>query len=429
MAKPGYLTLDDFNYRGKTVLLRVDINSPIDPKTKKIANDNRIVQSLPTIRELVNKGAKIVIIAHQGDTLDYQNLISLPEHGEKLSQKLGREVQFIDDVAGPAAREKIKNLKEGEILLLDNLRFLTEEVSTFEDAVKLTPEEMVHTYLVRNLAPLADYYVNDAFAAAHRNSPSMVAFQELLPSAAGILYDKEVTALTTVLENPKRPCVFLLGGAKISDAFSMMKKVLAEGSADYVLTAGVTGQVMHLALGKRLGSPSETFITDRGLEKFVAPAREYLKDYPNKLRIPLDFGIDDDSRRHEVSADELPIESLIIDIGAKTIEEYSKILKKAGTIFVNGPAGIYEQEIGAYGTKELWKIIGEARGYSVIGGGDTVASAVRLGDLSKINHVCTGGGALIQFLSGKKLPLVEAMKKARKRWGVKENQGRASRGT
>lgn len=429
MAKPGYLTLDDFNYRGKTVLLRVDINSPIDPKTKKIANDNRIVQSLPTIRELVNKGAKIIIIAHQGDTLDYQNLISLREHAQKLSQKLGQEVQFIDDVAGPAAREKIKNLKEGEILLLDNLRFLTEEVSTFEDAVKLTPEEMVHTYLVRNLAPLADYYVNDAFAAAHRNSPSMVAFQELLPSAAGILYDKEVTALTTVLENPKRPCVFLLGGAKISDAFSMMKKVLAEGSADYVLTAGVTGQVMHLALGKRLGSPSETFITDRGLEKFVAPAREYLKDYPNKLRIPLDFGIDDDSRRHEVSADELPIESLIIDIGAKTIEEYSKILKKAGTIFVNGPAGIYEQEIGAYGTKELWKIIGEARGYSVIGGGDTVASAVRLGDLSKINHVCTGGGALIQFLSGKKLPLVEAMKKARKRWGVKENQGRASRGT
>jgi phosphoglycerate kinase len=202
----------------------------------------------------------------------------------------------------------------------------------------------------------------------------------------------------------------------------MIEKVLTEGSADYVLTAGVTGQIMHLALGKRLGSPSEKFITDRGLEKFVAPAREYLKDYPDKLRIPLDFGIDDGGRRHEVSADELPIESLIIDIGAKTIEEYGKILRKAGTIFVNGPAGIYEQEIGAYGTKELWKIIGEARGYSVIGGGDTVASAARLGDLSKINHVSTGGGALIRFLSGKKLPLVEAMKKARKRWGAKENQ-------
>jgi len=420
MAKRDYLTLDDFDYRGKTVLLRVDINSPIDAKTKKIANENRIVQSLPTIRELVNKEAKLVIIAHQGDTLDYQNLIPLREHAEKLSQKLGQEVQFIDDVAGPAAREKIKNLKAGKILLLDNLRYLTEEASTFEDAVKLTPEEMAHTYLVRNLAPLVDYYVNDAFAAAHRSSPSMVAFQELLPSAVGILYDKEVTALTTVLENPKRPCVFLLGGAKISDAFDMMKKALAEGSADYILTAGITGQIMHLARGKKLGSPSEKVIIDRGLEKFVAPARELLKDYLDKLRIPLDFAVDDGGRRREVSIDELPIENLIIDIGAKTIEEYGKILRKAGTIFVNGPAGIYEQEIGAYGTKELWKIIGEARGYSVIGGGDTVASAARLGDLSKINYVCTGGGALIRFLSGKKLPLVEAMKKARKRWEVKE---------
>ena len=410
MAKQDYLTLDDFDYQGKTVLLRVDINSPIDPKTKKITNDNRIIQSLPTIRELVKRGAKLVIIAHQGDTLDYQNLISLREHAAKLSQKLGQEVQFIDDVAGPAAREKVKSLKEREILLLDNLRYLTEEVSTFEGAVKLTPKEMGHTYLVRNLAPLVDYYVNDAFAAAHRNAPSMVAFQELLPSAAGILYDKEVTALNKVLQNPGRPCVFLLGGAKISDAFSMMKKVLAEGSADYVLTAGVTGQVMHLALGKRLGSPSERLLTDRGLEKYVEPARDYLKNYPERLLLPLDFGIDDGGRRREVTADQLPIESLIVDIGHKTVEEYGKIISKAGTIFVNGPAGIYEQEIGAYGTEKLWEIIGAAKGFSVIGGGDTVASVARLGDLSRINHVCTGGGALIRFLSGVKLPLVEAMK-------------------
>jgi phosphoglycerate kinase len=264
---------------------------------------------------------------------------------------------------------------------------------------------------VRNLAPLIDYYVNDAFAAAHRNAPSMVAFQELVPSAAGILYDKEVTALNTVLENPRRPCVFLLGGAKISDAFSMMKKVLSEGSADYVLTSGVTGQVMHLALGRKLGLPSEKFITDRGLDKFTAPAQEYLKDYPDKLRIPLDFAIDDGGQRHEITAEELPSQGLIIDIGAKTVAEYGKILKRAGTIFVNGPAGVYEQEIGAYGTRALWQIICDAEGYSVIGGGDTVASASRLGDLSKIDHVSTGGGALIRFLSGIKLPLLEAMKR------------------
>lgn len=374
MFKRDYLTLDDFEYRDKTVLLRVDINSPIDPRTKKIVNENRIDKSLPTIKKLTDLAAKLVIIAHQGDTLDYHNLISLKEHTRILSQKLGKLVQFIDDVAGPTARERIKNLKQGEILLLDNLRYLTEEVSTFENNVKLSPEEMTHTYLVRNIAPLVDYYVNDAFAAAHRNSPSMVAFQELLPSAVGVLYDREVSTLTKVLKEPKRPCVFLLGGAKISDAFGMMKKVLVE------------------------------------------PAKEYLKNYPGKLLYPLDFGVYDEGKRGEVTADELPVEKQIIDIGPKTTGKYEKIIEKAGTIFVNGPAGIYEEKMGAYATKELWRIIGEAKDYSVIGGGDTVTSVTRLGDLRKISYVCTGGGALIRFLSGTKLPLVEAMKKARERW-------------
>ena len=261
MAENDYLTLKDFNYRGQTVLLRVDINSPIDPETKQIVNENRIVESLPTIRELIAQQAKLVIIAHQGDTLDYHNLIPLKEHAECLSGKLGQEVKFIDDFAGPAARNKIKSLKAGEVLLLDNLRYLTEEASTFEDAIKLTPAEMTQTYLVRNLAPLIRYYVNDAFAAAHRNAPSMVAFQELVPSATGMLYDKELSTIRRVMENPKRPCVFLLGGAKISDAFSMMDKALSESCADYVLTSGLTGQVMHLAQGKKLGSPSAVSYT------------------------------------------------------------------------------------------------------------------------------------------------------------------------
>ena len=413
-AKKDYLTLDDFDYQGKTVLLRVDINSPVDPQTKKIVNENRINRSLPTIKRLSKTGAKLVIIAHQGDTLDYQNLISLKEHSQKLSQKLKKPVRFIDDTAGPAARQKIKTLREGEILLLENLRFLTEEVSTFENDVQLSPWEMTQTYLVRNLAPLFDCYVNDAFAAAHRSCPSMVAFQEILPSAAGLLYDEEITTLTKILKNPQRPCVFLLGGAKISDAFGMMKKVLAQGSADYILTCGITGEIMHLAQGKKLGFPTEKFIKDRGLERFIDPAKEYLKNYPEKILYPLDFGVDNRGKRVEVSVDDLPIEHLIIDIGPETVEEYHKILKKAGTIFVNGPAGIYERETGFYGTKELWQIIAGSKGYSVIGGGDTVNSAARLlgKDLSKIDYICTGGGALVSFLSGIELPLVKAMKKA-----------------
>ena len=413
-AKKDYLTLDDFNYQGKTVLLRVDINSPVDSQTKKIVNENRIDRSLPTIKRLSKAGAKLVIIAHQGDTLDYQNLISLKEHSERLSQKLKKPVQFIDDIAGPAARQKIKTLREGEILLLENLRFLAEEVSTFENNVQLSPGEMTQTYLVKNLAPLFDCYVNDAFAAAHRSCPSMVAFQEILPSAAGLLYDEEINTLTKILKNPQRPCVFVLGGAKISDAFGMMKQVLTKGSADYILTCGVTGEIMHLARGKKLGSPTEKFIKERGLERFVKPAKEYLKNYPEKVLYPLDFGADDEGKRVEVSADDLPIEQLIIDIGPETVEQYRKILEKAGTIFVNGPAGIYEKETGSYGTKELWQIIAKAKGYSVIGGGDTVNSATRLlgKDLSKIDYICTGGGALVSLLSGIELPLVKAMKKA-----------------
>ena len=161
-------SLDQFDYDGKTVLLRVDINSPIDGETKRIVNENRIQKSIPTIKHLLDGGAKLAMIAHQGDTLDYQNLIPMEEHAEKLSGYLGTGVSYIDDVCGPAAQERVRSLRPGEAVLLGNLRYLSEEISTFENAVKLKPDEMLDTYLVRGLAPLIDYYVNDAFAAAHR---------------------------------------------------------------------------------------------------------------------------------------------------------------------------------------------------------------------------------------------------------------------
>jgi len=408
-------SIDQFDYRGKTVLLRADINSPIDPETKGIINDNRIDKSIPTILELADQGAKLVLIAHQGDTLDYQNLISLREHAQKLSQKMRREVQFIDDVAGPAARQRIKGLSDGEVLLLDNLRYLVEEVSTFENHVKLTPEEMTQTYLVRNLAPLMDYYVNDAFAAAHRDAPSMVGFQELLPSAGGRLLMDELNALSTIMDHPARPCVFVLGGLKISDAFGMLKQALSQGIADLVLTAGVTGQVMLIARGIHLGQDSEQFIRDRSLDAFIPLSKEYLSLYPEKLHLPLDVAVDDGGNRREVSVDMLPSQGLIIDIGEKTIEAYEEIIAQAGTIFVNGPAGMYEKEIGSKGTTRLWSAVAKAPGFSVIGGGDTVSSASKLVDVSEIGFVCTGGGALIRYLSGQRLPVLDALVRATER--------------
>ena len=407
----GIRPLEAFDYYKKTVILRVDINSPIDPVTKKIVNENRINMSIPTIKYLLDNKAKLAIIAHQGDTLDYQNLIPLTEHADKLSGLLGVKVKYIDDVAGPEAQEAVRSLKPGEAVLLGNLRYLCEEISTFEDAVKLKPEEMLNTYLVRNLAPLADYYVNDAFAAAHRNAPSMVAFQELLPTAGGILLMNEIEALTKVME---MPAVFVLGGAKISDAFGMMKQVLQNGTADKILACGITGEVMLLAQGISIGQKKEKFIKDRSLDVFIAPAKEYLREYPGKIVVPVDLAYEKDGQRAEVLVEELPVEEMFMDVGTKTIEVFKHEIESAGTIFVNGPAGAYENKLFEKGTKEIWNAIAGAKGYSVIGGGDTVTAATKFIDTNRINYVCTAGGAMVRFLSGKKLPLIEAMKKASK---------------
>jgi phosphoglycerate kinase len=402
-------TLDDLDVAGRRVLLRVDINSPIDPETGLIADETRIDKSLPTVRDLADGGARVVIIAHQGDTLDYHNLVSLREHAVKLSSKLGRPVGFIDDVAGPAARERIVALEDGDILLLDNLRFLTEEVSTFEGAVKLTPAEMTKTYLVRNLAPLFDVYVNDAFAAAHRNAPSMVAFQEVLPSAGGRLLAAEVAALSSVADEPARPCRFILGGLKISDAFSMLRKVLTEGIADEVLTTGIVGQVFLLASGVRLGEGSEQFVADRSLDVFVPEAAEYLVAFPDRIRVPLDVAVERNGTRVEILIADLPVSEAIIDIGSATMAEYEERIATAATVFVNGPAGVYERDTGAEGTRRLWAAVAASPATSVIGGGDTVSSAGRFIDTSQIDFVSTGGGALIRYLSGQPLPLLAAM--------------------
>jgi len=410
----GILTLDDFDFRGKTVILRVDINSPVDPKTKRIANDNRIRKSAPTIRELSNLGARVVMLAHQGDTEDYQNLISLEEHAGLLAAAMGKTVGFIDDIAGPAAIERVRSLRSGEVLLLNNVRYLTEEVSTFVNFVKLTPAQMAQTRLVRNLAPLADFYVCEAFAAAHRYAPSLVGFAEVLPSAGGRLFIEEFGALARVKETPKHRCVYVLGGARIADAFSMMKQILNEGAADWVLTSGLTGEVMTLAKGYRLGDPTERLIDEKGLTPFIASARELLAAYGDHILTPTDFAVDDVGRQ-EIGLVDLPTSRLLVDIGAQTIKRYIEVIQTAATIFVNGPAGVYEKPASALGTERLWNAIADAPGYSVIGGGDSVAAGAQFKVLDRMGYVCTSGGGMVRFLSGQELPVVTALRRAAQR--------------
>jgi phosphoglycerate kinase len=336
----------------------------------------------------------------------------MAEHAEKLTGYLGTQVDYIDDVCGPAALEKVRSLQPGQAVLLGNLRYLSEEISTFENAVKLQPNEMLNTYLVRSLAPLIDIYVNDAFAAAHRNAPSMVAFQELKPTAAGDLLFDEVAALDKVMKAPEHPSIFILGGAKISDAFGMMKQVLESGTADKILSCGITGEIMLLAGGYRLGDTKEQFLKDRGLDVFVADAESYLKEFGDKIEMPSDLAYEENGKRCEISIEDLPAEQVFMDIGAKTIAAYEEVIAGAGTLFVNGPPGVYENELFENGTKAIWNAIAAADGYSVIGGGDTVTAATKYVDLNDISYVCTAGGAMVRYLSGKKLPLMIAMDNA-----------------
>ena len=409
----GIKSIIGVDVKGKTVLFRPDINSPID-SSGKIVNRNRLEKTVPTLKYISDGGAKIAIIAHQGDTLDYQNLIPMREHAEILSELSGVKVDYIDDVAGDAAIAAIGNLKEGEAILLGNLRYLTEEVSTFEKDVKLTPQQMLNTYLVRRLGGEADIYVNDAFSAAHRNAPSMVAFEELMPSYAGPLFFKEYEALWRVMNCAEKPVVFVLGGAKISDAFGMMGKVLKDGVADKILTMGVTGVVMRLAEGKKIGKLYEKWLSDHDLTVFVDQAKELLRDYKDKFILPVDFAVEENGVRKEVNLDELPLDDkMFLDIGENSIAAFESAIAEAGTIFVNGPAGVYENPIFAEGTRRVWKAVAAAKGYSVIGGGDTVTAASKFVNVADIDYVCTAGGAMVRFLSGKTLPLIRAMSKAK----------------
>lgn len=405
-------SLDGINLKGKKVLLRPDINSPIDPQTGAIVSDDRIVKTIPVIRELIDGGAAVAIIAHQGDTLDYQNLTDLSVHAARIEELLGRPVEYLDDVCGPAAIARVKALQPGEIVILGNLRYLTEEVSTFEKDVKLTAEQYGRTRLVQRLAPLFDLYVNDAFSAAHRNAASMVAFQELLPTAAGPLLFREYAELFNVLHNAVKPVVFVLGGAKISDAFGMMKPVLENGTADTILTTGVTGIVFLAAAGIPIGEKETNFLRDKDLLGFIDDAKNYLLDYPEKFVLPLDLAFEKNGLRVEADAADLPGNALFLDIGPKTVAFCANVLAGAKTIFANGPAGLYEDERFAAGTRGIWEAIAASDGHSVIGGGDTVSSASKFIDLSRITYVSTAGGAMVRFMSGKKLPLILAMEKA-----------------
>ena len=406
---PKFLTLDDFDVKDKTVLVRVDFNSPVDPETKKVLSDTRIrAHGETTIKELAEKGAKVVILAHQGRPGE-PDFISLEQHAEILGKILGKPVKFVDDVYGEKAQKAIRELKSGEILVLDNVRKFPGERK------KATPEEHSKSELVMNLAPLADIFVNDAFAAAHRAHASIVGFTVLLPSAAGRIMERELKALSKVLENPEKPCVYILGGAKADDSLQISKYVLDNNIADHVLTGGITGHLFLVARGYDLGKPNMELLEKKELMGLVPGIKELMEKYPGKIETPVDLAVEVEGKRKEITVEELPTEHPIYDIGTKTIEKYSQIISNAKSIVFSGPPGVYEKEEFLKGTKGLFEAIASSNAFSLVGGGHSVAAVHSLGLADKMSYISTAGGALIEFLMGKELPGVVALEKAASR--------------
>ena len=412
----GMYTLDDFNLKGKTILARFDMNSPLDPKTREPLDVTRIKSSLSTLRELSEKGAKTVILIHQGSDIEYHNYSSTEPHTRVIAQLLGMPVSYIDDVCGPAARDKIRNLENSQILMLENVRFMAEEMTLFETKLNLTSEEQAKTLVVRKLAPLVDLYICDAFAAAHRSQPTLVGLEEVLPSAMGRLLEKEITALNQLLKNPGKPCIFILGGAKIQDAFLMINSILKNNIADLILTTGLVAQVMLLAKGISLGKPSEDLIKKKNLEEYIDKSKDILNKFKNKIELPIDLAYSLSGERKEVKVSNLPIDYTLMDIGSNTIAKYEQIIKDAKTIFFNGPAGVFEKTETELGTKFVLTAIAKSNAFSVLGGGDSIAAVNKYNLADDISYISTGGGALVRFLSGEELPVIKALKKSAKKF-------------
>ena len=406
----GIRTLDELSVRGKTVLCRVDINQPVDRDAGTLKSINRITACVPTIRELSDQGAKVVLLAHQGSDIEYKNFYTTKPHAAVLESLLNREVQWIDDVCGPAARQAIRDLKDGDILLLDNVRFVSEEQTLFEMKLRLSHEQQAKTLLVQKLAPLADLYVCDAFAAAHRDQPSLCGFEQVLPSAMGRLFEKEYCTVSAVMEEPKRPCVFALGGAKISDAFQMMQTVLERSIADTILTGGLVANIFLIAEGHDIGKGSYDFIVKSNYAEYFDRAKELYARYGEKILLPNDLGWVENGERKEAAVGEIPQAIGAVDIGHETAARYRECVLKAKTVFVNGPMGVFEQEASEYGTKALWQALADTEGFTVLGGGDSITATEKYKLTDKIGYICTGGGALIRFLSGEELPVVKALR-------------------
>ncbi len=394
MKKKCINDVPDEVLKGKRVLVRVDFNVPLD-KERNITDDNRIRASLPTINYLIDKEAKVILMSHLGRPEGEPNpQFSLDVVAKRLSELLGKDVMFLPDCIGKEVKERLSSLKEGEVALLENLRFHKEEKKNDEGFAK-------------ELASLGDIYVNDAFAASHRKHASVVGVARFLPAYAGFLVAKEIDVLSSLLESPQTPFMAILGGAKVSDKIGVIQNLM--------------NKVSTILIG---GGMSYTFLKSQGYEigdslleeDKIETAREILKEAERKgikILLPLDIVVADkfaeDANAQVVDAKNIPGGWMGMDIGPKTIELFKNELKNAKTVFWNGPLGVFEMEKFSNGTNSIAKFLGELDAVTVIGGGDSASAVRKAGVADKMTHISTGGGASLEFLEKGTLPGVEVL--------------------
>ncbi len=391
----GLPTLDDIDCSNKFVLLRVDINAPIVNST--ILDTTRFESHIPTIEELSD--SKLVLLAHQSRP-GKEDFTTLESHAHTLSRLLGRRVEYIDEIFSRNVIQRIKELDNGDILLLENVRFYSEE------QLNRDAEEHARSHLVRRLKGLFDVFVNDAFSASHRSHASLVGFVPVLPSVVGRLVEREVVALSKALKGEGRK-LFVLGGAKIKDSVKVLKNVLTNNIADMAILTGVVANYFLMLKGVDIGEENRKVVEDNKEGVKDEEMKALLEKYSDKIFLPVDFGVEKGGVRVDV-----PIEKLdgrIMDIGLETVNQISKIIPEYDYVILNGPAGVFEDDRFSLGTYEVLRAATKAR-YSVVGGGH-IASAARLFGLEdKFTHVSTAGGACIRFLSGEKLVALEVIK-------------------
>ena len=398
------LNLRDINVEGKTVLVRVDINSPIQPKSQEFLDDTRIKAIVPTLNLLTK--AKVVLLAHQSrpGKKDFTNTLG---HSRELGRILGRNVKWVEDIHGEKAMQAIESLADGEILMLNNVRMDLEEVSTKGDFLTMS-----ETKIIQRLSSVVDVFVNDAFACSHRNSPSIVGFTHTLPCVAGELMKKEIDSLDAALESPRRPCIAVVGGIKVEDSISVADNMLRKGIADEVWATGGVANLLIEYSGIDIGELNHNFLVRELGDSYhstVETAKSMLNDFADKIKLPTDLAANIEDNRVDLTLADLPVAAPIFDIGINSTMTLSAAIKSAGTIILNGPAGVFELTDFALGTVEMLNACAESSGYVVVGGGHTATLIMNRGLSSKIGHLSTGGGACLNYLAGKVLPGIASL--------------------